>query len=351
MIFDLSFTRSINLTFYRSRHLILFTIFGTFAVSCEIVTRYLLIKLNMNENLSVIIGVALGITIAFYLNLNYNFYIQSSKRLRALILFGIISILSLTVQFVVKQNINFNFLNYWQERFFYAGLFFVIAYLLHRKYSFKDYKKVGIAIYMTNKENIEDIYNKVGLYPDFIHVDVVDRTMNQNINTITTHRLEVVRAFWQKHEIQTHIMSKKPLKLIKETCKYSNIIYIHYEIDEDINECIDKIKSKGVKPGIVLSSLNNYDNLKIPSNIENILILSIEKPGNSGQKFLESTYLLIDKINNLPNRKKLNLCVDGGINKENINKINAENVTSASAIINSMDPIRDIIKLQTRMDK
>ena len=79
--------------------------------------------------------------------------------------------------------------------------------MLHRKISFRDYKKVGVSIYMTEKENIKNIFDKVGLFPDFIHIDIVDASMNKNVTHVTPHRIEVIKAFWQKHPIETHIMS------------------------------------------------------------------------------------------------------------------------------------------------
>ena len=43
--------------------------------------------------------------------------------------------------------------------------------------------------------------------------------------------------------------------------------------------------------------------------------------------------------------------VDGGVNLDNINKINAESVTSASAIIKSDNSIKDILKLKQELKK
>ena len=46
------------------------------------------------------------------------------------------------------------------------------------------------------------------------------------------------------------------------------------------------------------------------------MILSIPEAGYSGQKFLERSYDLISKINEIQKKKKINLFVDGGINRE-----------------------------------
>ena len=61
-----------------------------------------------------------------------------------------------------------------------SGSCFIIFYFLHKKFSFKDYVKVGVAIYANGVEDINKIYEKIGPYPDFIHVDIVDKHLKNN---------------------------------------------------------------------------------------------------------------------------------------------------------------------------
>ena len=49
----------------------------------------------------------------------------------------------------------------------------------------------------------------------------------------------------------------------------------------------------------------------------------------------------------LSSSNNFELCVDGGITIENINKINCEKIVSASNILNSSNPKRKIMGLQT----
>ena len=69
-----------------------------------------------------------------------------------------------------------------------------------------------------------------------------------------------------------------------------------------------------------------------------VLILCIEKPGESGQAFLDTSNGLIKKINNLKIRNKFNLCVDGGLSQKNINKIECEKIVSASNVFKNKNP-------------
>ena len=99
-------------------------------------------------------------------------------------------------------------MNFEQSRLLISGGFFLIGYFFHIKFSFKDNRKVGVAIYANGYENLNKIYKMIGPYPDFIHVDIVDKTMNLNASDSNLSKLETVKAYWPKHEINTHIMSK-----------------------------------------------------------------------------------------------------------------------------------------------
>ena len=80
---------------------------------------------------------------------------------------------------------------------------------------------------------------------------------------------------------------------------------------------------------------------------KNIMILSIPEAGFSGQKFVESSYDLIKKINKIQKKKKINLFVDGGVNRENIKKMNVENIISGSDVLNHKNPREQIMRLKT----
>ena len=75
-------------------------------------------------------------------------------------------------------------------------------------------------------------------------------------------------------------------------------------------------------------------------------MLCIEKPGESGQKFLIESSSLIKKINKLKVREKFNLCVDGGLSQKNITKIECEKIVSASNVFKNENPKKQITNLQ-----
>ena len=149
-------------------------------------------------------------------------------------------------------------------------------------------------------------------------------------------------------KLDLHIMSKNPSNYITEYNQNIDVIYFHYEISEDIDIVINSILNIKAKPGIVLHAINDYDNLEqIVEKFNYVLVLSIDKVGVSGQVFIKKAEDLIEKLNNLKIRNNFELCVDGGITIENINKINCEKIVSASNILNSSNPKRKIMGLQT----
>lgn len=259
----------------------------------------------------------------------------------------LISILSYLIQAIAREKFII-FSTYELNRIFYAGCFFWIGYAFHLKTSFKDYKKVGVAIYANGVEKIDEIFNKVDKYADFIHIDILDQTFNSKAEKVLSYKAEVVKAYWKNKFIEAHIMSRKPAKWVKEIAPYVDRIYVHVEIDEPLNQLLDLIKDFKCECGIVIqkqSHIKYWD--KYHDKIDSILILAIENPGYSGQEFLIDSLKVIEKVNNHCNRNKISLNVDGGISDRIIKFIKAEYVVSGSYILNAKDPVNNIMILQT----
>ena len=168
-----------NFIIYRYRFLIVYVIIGFISISFELITNKILNTFFLNTAFNNLISTLIGILIAFWLNSKYNFKISTAKLRNSIKYFFLISSLSNIFQYQLNKIINLD-LTYEFSRYLIAGSFFWMAYLLHKKFSFKDYKKVGVAIYANGVEDVTNIFNKVGNYPDFIHIDIVDKTINNN---------------------------------------------------------------------------------------------------------------------------------------------------------------------------
>ncbi len=344
--------KELTFIFYRFRHVIIYTVIGFFSIICELAIRNFLVNINFNEVPSTILSIIIGILIAFFLNIKLNFFIKKNLLAKALVYYFLISIFSISLQFFINNFTNFKFdifYSYEIERLIISGVVFIFAYLLHKKFSFKNSAKLGVAIYASKDSDVHNIFQKIGIYPDFIHVDIVDETFVKDAKPINYEKYNLIKQYWKNKEVHTHLMSKNPIKLIKNVSKFSDLIFIHKEIDENLNDVINLFDNLNCKLGIVLHAINNYDNEleSITNKFRNIMILSIPEAGYSGQKFLEKSFDLISKINEIQKRKKINLFVDGGINRENIKKMNVENIISGSDVLNSKDPREQIMRLKT----
>ena len=343
--------REIDFLFYRFRHIIIYTLIGFFSIICELTIRYVLIQINISILLSTLIGLFCGILIAFILNIKFNFFIKKNFLFKALFYYFLISIFSISLQFIINQFTKIQLSNsydYEFNRLIIAGSVFFLAYLLHKMFSFRNSAKLGVAIYASNDTNVHSIFQKIGNYPDFIHVDIVDETFVKQPKKKDFSQYSLIKKYWKDHDIHTHLMTTKPSQIINKVSNFSNIIFFHYEIEENINETIKLISDFNCEPGIVLHAVNNYkDHLeKITEKFNNIMVLSIHQAGYSGQIFYKESYDLIKDINELQKTRKLNLFVDGGINKENIKYINSENIISGSYVLKSINPKKEIMRLK-----
>lgn len=349
MIFSDEFKKNAFSLFFKNRHIILYVIFGVTAIVTELFSRVIFIELKFNDELAIWSSLTVGIFIAFFLNVKYNFSIPRRKIIFALSSFLVISLCSLLIQRVlIEEYIEFFRNSYELSRLTISGSTFIIAYALNRRYSFRDSRLVGVAVYANGLEDISNIKQKIGTYPNFIHVDIVDSSVNQDVADVTAYRLEAIRAHWPKMEIHTHIMSQRPSKWLKDVAPFSDVVFFHDDIDDNLQDIRQEIKSLGSKPGLAIHAKKNYDNLEALLKDETyVLVLTIESPGRSGQIFLDEGYSLIEDVNNLPNRERFKLCTDGGITTANIGTFDSDYIVSGSNVLNAKEPIKQIINLQT----
>ncbi len=336
--------------FYSYKFLILYILFGLTSLVVELISLRGLLSFNLSYMFSFLISWFVGLFTAFWLNITFNFNIPNSKRIKALSYFTIISFLSFLFQFLIRNQINSYGYDMELSRFLISGIFFGFAYILHRKFSFKEYKKVGVAIYADGVEDIKLIFDKISNISDFIHLDIVDKSFNPDCKDVKAYRSEVVRAYWPNKKIEVHIMSRTPSKWIKELYQHVDVIYIHPSIDEPLIDVIDDINSNGVKAGIAIGineDVQIIDKLLELKKVEHVLLLSITKPGFSGQKFDMETIKTLQFLNNHKKRSEFKVCIDGGVNVETVGYLNAEYVVSGSYVLKAENPIENIMHLQT----
>lgn len=154
---------------------------------------------------------------------------------------------------------------------------------------------------------------------DLMHLDVMDGHFVPNI-TFGAPVIKAVRSFSDK-PFDVHLMISDPLKYADDFIEAgADIITFHIECDSDIQQTIDKIKSGGVKAGLVIKPKTPasavFPYLK---DLDMVLVMTVE-PGFGGQSFMADMLPKVAEIK--AEAKKLGIEmpveVDGGISDTTI---------------------------------
>ena len=150
---------------------------------------------------------------------------------------------------------------------------------------------------------------------DMIHVDVMDGHFVPNL-TIGPPVIKALRNY-TKLPFDVHLMISPVHKYIKDYAEAgANIITIHPEATDNLQESIKHIKNFGKKVGVSLNPNTQIDVIeKLLAEINLVLIMSVH-PGFAGQKFIPNILDKIKELKKIKDKKNLNfdIEVDGGIN-------------------------------------
>jgi len=156
---------------------------------------------------------------------------------------------------------------------------------------------------------------------DLIHIDVMDGHFVPNI-TIGPEVIKKMRKH-TKLPFDVHLMISPVHKFIKNFADAgADIITIHPEATDNLENSINEILSYGKKPGISLNPETHVNKvLPVLDKIDLVLIMSVN-PGFAGQKFIEKTLEKVKILRKEIDSKKLKtkIEIDGGINFENSKK-------------------------------
>lgn len=204
-----------------------------------------------------------------------------------------------------------------------------------------DFSRIGEEI-----NNIE----KSGV--DFLHIDVMDGHFVPNI-TFGPPVVKSVRKV-SKSVFDVHLMISHPAKYIDAfAAAGADYIVFHLECDDDIEETVDLIKSKGIKCGIAIKPKTSPEALfPFVERLDMVLIMTVE-PGFGGQSMIDEC---LDKIEVL---KKYAHSVgadplfeiDGGVNKNNVEyaaKKGADVIVAGNAVFAAENPceaVKELIEL------
>jgi ribulose-phosphate 3-epimerase len=148
---------------------------------------------------------------------------------------------------------------------------------------------------------------------DYIHIDVMDGHFVPNI-TFGPEIIKKIRPYTKKI-FDVHLMINPVKKFIPDYINAgADIITIHEEINDDVENCLRLIKKHGLKTGISIKPNTSEKKLEKYLNLLDLILVMTVEPGFGGQTFMHSQLRKIKNIREMIGEKSIDLEVDGGIN-------------------------------------
>lgn len=155
---------------------------------------------------------------------------------------------------------------------------------------------------------------------DYMHLDIMDGHFVPNL-TFGAPVIKWVRKYSDK-PFDVHLMISEPLKYIDDFADAgADIITFHVEAQSDIKETINKVKSHGIKVGLVIKPKTPAEAVfPYLQDLDMVLVMSVE-PGFGGQSFMADMLPKVTAIREEADRLGLEgflIEIDGGIGESNI---------------------------------
>lgn len=183
---------------------------------------------------------------------------------------------------------------------------------------------------------------------EYLHIDVMDGVFVPNISIGPSVQKAIRKQ--SKMVFDTHLMIVDPIRYVEEFYKCgSDIITVHYESCDNIEETLDKIHSLGIKAGLTIKPKTPVSVIvPLIGKFDMLLIMSVE-PGFGGQKFIPESLDKIRDARAIFDKKgiEMDIEVDGGINADNIGAVveAGANVIVAGSSVFKSDNVAEAIAL------
>ncbi len=169
-------------------------------------------------------------------------------------------------------------------------------------------------------EHAEQLKHSLSFQEGWVHIDLAD---NQFVPNQSIRPSVMVKYPLELHK-EAHLMVLHPLEWINELVEagFERIIF-HIEAKDDLNECIDKIKSKGLEVGLAIKNETSLEELEPFMDKLDVILLMGVAPGFQGQEFIPETINKVKETSRLRSKGNYNfrIGVDGAVKDDNIKDI------------------------------
>ena len=185
---------------------------------------------------------------------------------------------------------------------------------------------------------------------DLIHVDVMDGHFVPNMTIGPVVVNPVAKAATKPLDI--HLMVENNTFFVELFAPFKpEYISFHIESEKHPHRLIQKIRSLGIKPAIVLNPHTPPSSIEyLIEDLDMVLLMSVN-PGFGGQKFISSVIEKTKELKKLINKRNPNclIQIDGGVNDKNIHELKdagVDVVVAGSYVFGNDDYSKAIKSLQ-----
>lgn len=342
-------TRSMSFVLYRYRYLAVFVAIGFLSILIEIIIGKQLSDNGVDWPIAAGVAFVGGLFLSFFLNATLNFRVSRKHLLATFYRYAFVSILSFALNLVAIAAFRHQFgIGYGTSRLICSGVLFVLAYCVHRRYTFDLARNFGVAVYASADEDVDRIHQLLGPNCDHLHIDLVDETMNANCAPVDLGKITRAKELWPGQPVCLHMMSLEPTRWLERAWADVDWFLFHINVRDNLDDLIFRCRMGGKKVGVVWHvSAAPSELLRYLPHVDFVMVLGIAQPGCSGQKLLDEAVDVINVLDEMRDRYGYDVMVDGGVNMSTLERLRARYVVAASAVLRASDPVRAAHTIRT----
>lgn len=154
----------------------------------------------------------------------------------------------------------------------------------------------------------------------FLHVDLMDGNYVPNL-CFPIRFVQDLKNEYPDMILDVHIMVNDPISYVDRMAD-AKVDYLSFHIDSTpfVIRTIDKIRSAGMKPGIVINPSQRVEVIEPYADMVDMVTLMAVEPGFAGQRFMQRTIKRVGEAASIRKKEKLEFLinVDGAINYESL---------------------------------